>query len=184
MTTRCLAAILAADVVGYSKLMGEDEAGTLGALSEIHKSIVIPVIAAHGGRIFKLMGDGLLAEFPSAVQALTAGLGIQEELSKRSSEMPDKPIEVRMGLHVGDVLVEGRDLLGDAVNIAARLESLGEPGGICISARVHEDVAGKIALKAQDLGERELKNITRPIRVYRVSRSGAGNPSITLPIHS
>jgi TolB-like protein/class 3 adenylate cyclase/cytochrome c-type biogenesis protein CcmH/NrfG len=170
MTTRRLAAILAADVVGFSKLIGEDEAGTLAALREIRKGIVNPVLAERGGRIFKLMGDGMLAEFPSAVQALRAAIGIQEGMRQHNAgPSSGRPIEVRIGVHQGDVVVEGTDLLGDGVNIAARLEALAEPGGICVSARVHEDAIGKIALDAQDMGEQVLKNITRPVRAYRVS---------------
>jgi class 3 adenylate cyclase len=178
MTTRRLAAILAADVVGYSKLIGEDEAGTLAALRDIRKGIVNPMLAEHGGRIFKLMGDGLLAEFPSAVQALRAAIGIQEGMRQRNTEPSSgRPIEVRIGVHQGDVVVEGTDLLGDGVNIAARLEALAEPGGICISGRVHEDAAGKIALQAQDMGDQNLKNIARPVRAYRVTiGSPVGQP--------
>jgi class 3 adenylate cyclase len=153
MTTRRLAAILAADVVGFSKLIGEDEAGTLAALREIRKGIVNPVLAEHGGRIFKLMGDGMLAEFPSAVQALRAAIGIQEAMRRRNAEA-ERRIDVRIGVHQGDVVVEGTDLLGDGVNIAARLEGLAEPGGICVSGRVHEDAAGKIALHAQHWASR------------------------------
>jgi adenylate cyclase len=191
MTTRRLAAILAADVVGFSKLIGEDEAGTLAALREMRKEIVNPVLAEHGGRVFKLMGDGMLAEFPSAVQALRAAIGIQERLRQRNAEASSgKRIEVRIGVHQGDVVVEGTDLLGDGVNIAARLEGLAEPGGICISGRVHEDATGKIALEAQDMGEQSLKNIARPVRAYRVSmgaaRSGppeteGDRPALALP---
>ena len=191
MTTRRLAAILAADVVGYSKLVGEDETGTLAALREIRKGIVNPVLAEHGGRVFKLMGDGMLAEFPSAVEALGAAIDIQDGLRKRN-EGPSsgQPIEVRIGIHQGDVVVEGTDLLGDGVNIAARLEALAEPGGICISGRVHEDAAGKIALQAQDMGEQTLKNIARPVRAYRVvlgasrassTKGGEGRPALHLP---
>jgi adenylate cyclase len=177
MTTRRLAAILAADVVGFSKLIGEDEAGTLAALRQIRKEIVNPVLAEHGGRIFKLIGDGMLAEFPSAVEALRAAIGIQEGLRKRNEgPLSDRPIEVRIGVHQGDVVVEGSDLLGDGVNIAARLEALAEPGGICISGRVHEDAAGKIAIDAQDMGEQALKNISRPVRACRVS-IGLPHPS-------
>jgi TolB-like protein/class 3 adenylate cyclase len=177
MTTRRLAAILAADVVGFSKLIGEDEAGALAALREIRKGIVNPVLAEHGGRIFKLMGDGMLAEFPSAVQALRAAIGIQEAMRQRNAGgSSGKPIEVRIGVHQGDVVVEGSDLLGDGVNIAARLEGLAEPNGICISGRVHEDAAGKIAIRAEDMGEQTLKNIARPVRVYQVS-VGSSQPS-------
>jgi adenylate cyclase len=168
--TRRLAAILAADVVGFSKLVGEDEAGTLAALKEIRKAIVNPVLPEHGGRIFKLMGDGLLAEFPSAVQAVQAAIVMQERLRERNAkETTGKTIEVRIGIHQGDVVVEGADLLGDGVNVAARLEALAEPGGICISGRVHEDALGKVALNAQDMGEQSLKNIARSVRAYRVS---------------
>jgi adenylate cyclase len=191
MTTRRLAAILAADVVGFSKLIGEDEAGTLAALREIRKGIVNPILAEHGGRIFKLMGDGMLAEFPSAVEALRAAIRIQQGLLARNSGFTGNGrIEVRIGIHQGDVVVQGSDLLGDGVNIAARLEALAEPGGICISARVHEDAAGKIELHAQDLGEQSLKNIARPVRAYQVvlgaSRAGStkgdeGRPAIPLP---
>jgi adenylate cyclase len=177
MTTRRLAAILAADVVGYSRLVGEDETGTLAALREIRKEIVKPVLAEHSGRIFKLMGDGLLAEFPSAVQALRAAIGIQEAMRQRNAgPSAGRPIEVRIGVHQGDVVVEGTDLLGDGVNIAARLEALSEPGGICISGRVHEDAIGKVALEAQDMGDQSLKNIARPVRAYRVSVDHSPEP--------
>jgi class 3 adenylate cyclase len=175
MTTRRLAAILAADVVGYSKLVGEDEGGTLAALREIRKGIVNPVLAEHGGRIFKLIGDGMLAEFPSAVQALRAAIGIQEAMQQRNAgPSSGRPIQVRIGVHQGDVVVEGADLLGDGVNIAARLEALAEPGSICISGRVHEDATGKLALEAQDMGEQSLKNIARPVRAYSIA---VGRPS-------
>jgi adenylate cyclase len=188
MTTRRLAAILAADVVGFSKLIGEDEAGTLAALREIRKGIVNPILAEHGGRIFKLMGDGMLAEFPSAVQALRAAIGIQEGMLARNSGLTGNGrIEVRVGIHQGDVVVEGSDLLGDGVNIAARLEALAEPGGICISARVHEDAMGKIVLEAHDMGEHGLKNIARPVQVYRLragslrSEAVQNRPTLALP---
>jgi adenylate cyclase len=191
MTTRRLAAILAADVVGFGKLIGEDEAGTLAALRDIRRRIVNPVLAEHGGRIFKLMGDGMLAEFPSAAEALRAAIGIQEGLRKRNEgSSSERSIEVRIGVHQGDVVVEGSDLLGDGVNIAARLEALAEPGGICTSGRVHEDAAGKVALHAQDMGEQSLKNIARPVRAYQVAlgasrasstKGGEGRPALPLP---
>jgi adenylate cyclase len=163
-------------VVGFSKLIGEDETGTLAALREIRKQIVNPILAEHGGRIFKLMGDGMLAEFPSAVQALRAAIDMQERLSARNAEAPARQIDVRIGVHQGDVVVEGTDLLGDGVNIAARLEALAEPGGICVSGRVHEDAAGKITSDFVDLGDRQLKNIARPVRAYKVT-PGAGPPN-------
>jgi adenylate cyclase len=190
MTTRRLAAILAADVVGFSKLIGEDEAGTLETLREIRNGIVNPVLAEHGGRIFKLMGDGMLAEFPSAVQALRAAISMQERMRARNNGLPEgQQVEVRIGVHQGDVVIEGSDLLGDGVNIAARLEALAEPGGICISARVHEDAAGKIVLSAEDMGEQMLKNIARPVRAYRISppsehappKAVSARPALPLP---
>jgi adenylate cyclase len=172
-----LAAILAADVAGYSRMIGLDETGTLAKLRQIRHEIVNPVLAEHGGRIFKLMGDGLLAEFPSAVQALRAAIGIQERMRARNEQSSEgERIEVRIGIHQGDVVVEGRDLLGDGVNVAARLEALAEPGGICVSARVQEDAAGRITINANDLGEQTLKNIARPVRAYRVS---VGLPKVT-----
>jgi adenylate cyclase len=171
---RRLAAILAADVVGYSRMIGLDETGTLARLRQIRHEIVNPVLAEHGGRIFKLMGDGLLAEFPSAVQALRAAIAMQGRMRSRNERSSEGDrIEVRIGVHQGDVVVEGHDLLGDGVNVAARLEALAEPGGICISARVHEDAVGKVAVDAQDMGEQALKNIGRPIRVFRVALGDA-----------
>jgi class 3 adenylate cyclase len=144
---RRLAAILAADVVGYSRMVGLDEAGTLATLRQIRHEIVNPVLAEHGGRIFKLMGDGLLAEFPSAVQALRAAIAIQERMRARNEQSSEgERIQVRIGVHQGNVVVEGRDLLGDGVNVAARLESLAEPGGICVSARVQEDAVGRVTM--------------------------------------
>src|SRR6516225_7525586 len=195
---RRLAAILAADVVGYSRMIGLDETGTLARLRQIRLEIVNPVLADHGGRIFKLMGDWLLAEFPSAVQALRAAIGIQERMRTRNEQSSEaERIEVRIGVHQGDVVVEGRDLLGDGVNVAARLEALADPGGICVSARVQEDAVGRLDLAFEDLGEQRLKNIARPVRVFRVQpespvpspppQAGEGRvgvadpPALTLP---
>ena len=187
---RRLAAILAADVVGYSRMISIDEAGTLSRLRGIRLEIVNPVIAEHGGRIFKLMGDGLLAEFPSAVQAVRAAIAIQARMGDWNRISADgKPMEIRIGVHQGDVVVEGRDLLGDGVNVAARLETLAEPGGVCISARVHEDAAGKINLQAKDMGEQKLKNIDRPVRAYRIlppsehptPKAAVDHPTLPLP---
>jgi TolB-like protein/class 3 adenylate cyclase len=166
---RRLVAILAADVVGFSRLIGEDEVGAVERLRELRAKIVEPLIAEQSGRIFKLMGDGMLAEFPSAVLALRAAIGIQDSLKDRNAAAPaGQLLELRMAVHQGDVIVENGDLLGDGVNIAARLETLAEPGGICISARVYEDATGKIELDAEDMGEQKLKNIARPVRVYRL----------------
>jgi adenylate cyclase len=171
-------------------MIGLDETRTLAKLRQIRHEIVNPVLAEHGGRIFKLMGDGLLADFPSAVQALRAAIAIQERMRARNEESSEgERVEVRIGVHQGDVVVEGRDLLGDGVNVAARLEALAEPGGICISGRVHEDATGRIALEAQDMGDQSLKNIARPVRAYRVSvgspvtgpKAETGRPALPLP---
>ena len=160
---RKLVAILAADVVGYTRTMAIDEASTVAQLRDIRGEIVDPLMSEHEGRVFKTTGDGFLAEFSSAVQALRCAIAMQERLRERESAL-----QLRIGLHQGDVVVDGDDLLGDAVNVAARLEPLAEPGGICISARVREDAAGKVPLDADDLGEPELKNVPRKIRAYRV----------------
>ena len=166
---RKLAAILAADVVGFSRMMGLDEVGTLARLDSARRTVVDPVIAAHRGRIFKLMGDGMFVEFASVVQALRAALAIQHGLAGFARDTPrHERIVLRIGLHQGDVMVQGADLLGDGVNIAARLESLAPAGGICMSARVREDAAGKIALAVEDGGTRTLKHITQAMRVFMV----------------
>jgi adenylate cyclase len=174
MTGRRLAAILAADIVGYSRMIGADEAGTLSKMSALRREIIDPLVAEHDGRIFKTTGDGLLAEFPSTVQALRCAIVVQERV--RGGEL-----QLRIGVHQGDVVVEGDDLLGDGVNVAARLEALAEPGGICISGRVREDAAGKLALEVEDLGEPELKNITQRHRVFRVRLGEPERPALPLP---
>ncbi len=144
---RRLAAILAADVVGYTRLMGEDEAGTLTRLKAHRKDFVGPKIAEHKGRIVKLMGDGLLAEFASVVDAVACAAALQGGMAERNADVPDaRRITLRIGVNLGDVIVEGGDIYGDGVNIAARLEGLAEPGGVCISAKVYEEVANKLAL--------------------------------------
>jgi adenylate cyclase len=171
---RRLAAILAADVVGYSRLIGADEAGTLARLRTLRSEVVDPLVAENGGRVFKTTGDGLLAEFPSTIQALLCATAVQERL--RGSEM-----QLRIGVHQGDVVVEGDDLLGDGLNVASRLEALAEPGGICISGRVREDAAGKLSLEVEDLGEPELKNIAQRHRVFRVHLDQPERPALPLP---
>jgi adenylate cyclase len=169
---RKLAAIMSADVVGYSRMMSLDEAGTLARFGKARREAIDPVIEANRGRVFKVMGDGLLVEFPSVVLALRAALTMQSRLLVQAAALPpDHRIMLRIGLHQGDVVVLGDDLLGDGVNIAARLEPLADPGGICMSARVREDAAGKIPLEAQDGGERLLKNIAQPVRVYFIRPS-------------
>ncbi len=165
---RKLTTILAADVVGYSRLMGEDEAGTLARLKSLRKELVQPKITGGRGRIVKLMGDGLLAEFPSVVEAVRCAVDIQQDMMGRETDLPDeRRIRLRIGVNLGDIIVEGSDIYGDGVNVAARLEGLAEPGGICISGKVYEEVRNKLPTAFEDLGEQEVKNIREPIRVYR-----------------
>ena len=163
---RRLAAILAADVVGYSRMMGRDESGTLARLREHRKQGFEPTLARHGGRLVKLTGDGALAEFPSAVDALGAAIEFQQAMSEANRDQPeDTRIVFRIGLHLGDLIVDGDDLYGDGVNVAARLEAEAPPGGIVISGDVHNAVAGRLKAAFADLGELSLKNIERPVRV-------------------
>src|SRR6516225_6762261 len=167
--TRRLAAILAADVAGYSRLIGADEGGTLRALRAIRAELIDPTIAAHNGRLVKTTGDGLLVEFVSVVDALRCATVVQAGMAERNATVPtDKRIEFRIGINMGDILVEDGDIFGDRVNVAARLEALAEPGGICVSARVQEDAVGKLDFAFDDIGEQGLKNIARPVRAYRV----------------
>jgi len=166
---RRLAAILAADVAGYSRLMGADEEGTLAALKAIRRELGDPKIVEHRGRIVKTTGDGLLVEFQSVVDAVRCAVEVQRAMAERNAGVPtEKRIEFRFGIHQGDIIVEDGDIFGDGVNLAARLEGLAEPGGICVSGRVRADAAGKVDVAFDDLGEQSLKNIARPLRVYRV----------------
>jgi adenylate cyclase len=166
---RRLAAILAADVAGYSRLIGADEIGTLSRLKALRAEVIDPKIAEHHGRIVKITGDGLLVEFASVVDALRCAAEIQATVAESSAPLPaEKRIDLRIGINVGDIVVEDGDIFGDGVNIAARLEGLAEPGGICVSARVQEDTTGKLDLAFEDLGGQQLKNISRPVRVFRV----------------
>jgi adenylate cyclase len=161
------AAILAADVVGYSRLMGDDEAGTLARLKALRKELIDPEIAVRRGRIVNTAGDGLLAEFTSAVDAVEGAVEVQRAIAARNAEIPeDKRIVLRMGVNLGDVIVDGDDIHGNGVNVAARLEALAEPGGLLISQTVHERIAGKLDAKFVDNGKREFKNIARPVRVW------------------
>ena len=167
---RRLAAILAADVVGYTRLMKADETGTLSALKGHRDDCLASVIAAHRGRIVKLMGDGLLVEFASVVDAVAGAVTIQRDMAARNAAVPEeRRLLFRIGINLGDVIVEGEDLYGDGVNIAARLEGLAEPGGICLSDDAYRQVRGKLDLDFEDLGEREVKNVKEPLRVYRVA---------------
>ncbi|HEY1453467.1 MAG TPA: adenylate/guanylate cyclase domain-containing protein, partial [Roseiarcus sp.] len=169
-----LAAILAADVVGYSRLMGEDEAGTALSVRE-HREAARPIVAGFGGRIVKTTGDGLLLEFPSVVAAVECAIAIQKLMVERNAETPEaKRIVYRVGVSLGDVLIEGDDILGDGVNIAARLEGLCEPGGVLVSSAAYDHVRGKIDAEFVDLGEKDLKNIVRRVRVYAVRINSAG----------
>jgi adenylate cyclase len=170
---RRLAAILAADVVGYSRLMEVDEAGTLARLKTIRLELIDPAIAKCKGRIIKTTGDGMLVEFQSVTEALRCAVDFQERMARRNRDMPASRILVyRIGLNLGDVIAEGDDIFGDGVNIAARLESIAEPGGICISAAVRDQVGDRLEVAYQDLGEQQVKNISRPIRIFKVVLNG------------
>ena len=180
--TRRLAAILAADVARYSRLIGADESGTLQALKAIRAELIDPKIAAHNGRLVKTTGDGLLVEFGSVVSALNCATEVQAGMAERNATAPtDKRIEFRIGINVGDIVVEDGDIFGDGVNVAARLEGLAEPGCICVSARVQEDAVGKLDLAFADMGEQQLKNIARPVRAYRVATRPASAPQPETP---
>jgi adenylate cyclase len=184
--TRRLAAILAADVAGYSRLIGADEEGTLARLKAHRSEVIDPKIAEHRGRIVKTTGDGLLVEFASVVDALRCATQIQAAMGERNTAVPaDTRIEFRVGIHQGDIVVEDGDIFGDGVNIAARLEGLAEPGGICVSVRVQEDAAGKLDLAFEDIGEQALKNIARPVRVFRIGAKRVAQASeqlLALPL--
>jgi adenylate cyclase len=177
---RRLAAIVAADVVGYSRLMEQDEAGTLTALKSRRKDVLEPAVARYQGRIFKVTGDGVLAEFGSAVNAMQCPVG----MAIANAGLPQgRRIVLRIGVNLGDVMVEGSDLYGDGVNIAARLEGIAEPGGICISAKVHDEISRKLNLACHDLGEQHLKNIATPIRAFHVIRDiGEASAAEGLPL--
>jgi adenylate cyclase len=182
---RKLAAILAADVAGYSRLTGLDEEGTLERLRTLRRELINPAVSLHRGRIVKTTGDGILIEFPSVVEAVRCAMEVQRGMDGRNADAPDdRRIEFRVGINLGDVVMEGKDLLGDGVNIAARLEGIAEPGGICISASAYEQVQGKVSAEFLDVGEQQLKNIARSVRVYRVllhGTTGKVRPSLALP---
>ena len=178
---RKLTAILAADVAGYSRLMGLDEAGTAKALRD-HRAAADPLITDHGGRIVKTTGDGILIEFGSVVGAVECALGLQRLAAERNAGTPaERRMEWRIGVHLGDVLIEGEDILGDGVNIAARLESIAKPGGICVSEDAFRQVRGKVKAEFADIGEQGLKNIARPLRVYRIGPAPVPERPITPP---
>jgi TolB-like protein len=182
---RRLAAILAADVVGYSRLMERDEAGTLAALKERRASILQPLVAAYHGRIVKVMGDGVLVEFASAVNTVSCAIELQKKMAVANDGVADdRHIVLRVGINLGDVVVEGSDLYGDGVNIAARLEALADPGSVVVSRTVFDHVRGKMKLGFDDLGEQQLKNIAEPVRIYRLRPEGEAaiaRPVMPLP---
>jgi|RhiMetdeSRZDD1v2_1073273.scaffolds.fasta_scaffold41693_5 TolB-like protein len=181
---RRLAAIMVADVVGYSRMMAADEAGTFAALKTRRETVLVPTISAHRGRIVKLMGDGVLVEFSSVINAVNAALEIQRNMAETNEPLSsEKKVALRIGINSGDVIGEDSDVYGDGVNIAARLETMAHPGGICISGKVHDEVAGKVDCTFSDLGTVELKNIAKPVRAYRVEKLQIAAPaSQTMPL--
>ncbi len=167
---RRLAAILAADVVGYSRLIGQNETGTLTALKALRTELVDPKIAEHKGRVFKATGDGVLAEFSSVVNAVACAADIQREMLGRNADLPEeRQIQIRIGVNLGDVIVENEDVFGDGVNVASRLEGVAPPGGVAVSAVVRDQIGNRLDLRFEDMGDQELKNIARPVRVFRIA---------------
>ncbi|WP_087004903.1 adenylate/guanylate cyclase domain-containing protein [Rhizobium sullae] len=181
---RKLAAILAADIAGYSSLMEMDEGGTFQRLRAGHNELLEPEIKKHNGRIFKLMGDGLLAEFGSVVDAVECAAALQRGMAQRNADSPETaPLEIRIGINLGEVIVEGDDRYGEGVNIAARLQALASPGGICVSGKVSKEVAGKLAFAFEPMGDQMVKNIAEPIACYRVNFDGGSPARIETPSH-
>jgi len=182
LSTRRLAAIVIADVVGYTRLMELDDTRTFAALGAIRSEVIDPAIVSHGGRIVQTAGDGWLAEFPSALAALRASIHIQREMAKRNAGAPaEERLDYRIGVNLGDIMVQGSEIAGDGVNVASRLESLAEAGAICVSSAVREQVHGQLDADLIDIGEQRVKNIERPIRVYRVSVDGASHGATVRP---
>lgn len=176
---RRMAAILAADVAGYSRLMGVDEEGTLARMKAHRRALVDPKIAEHHGRIVKTTGDGMLVEFASVVDAVRCAIDLQRGMTERNAGEPEgSRIEVRIGINLGDIIIDSDDIHGDGVNIAARLEALAEPGGICISQTVLDHARGKFAFDVEDRGAQALKNIAQPVHIYRVLLGGTRRPAI------
>ena len=179
---RRLAAVLVVDAAGYSRLMGVDEAGTARTLRE-HRAAIDPIVASQGGRIVKSTGDGALAEFPSIVAAVECAVAVPKLMADRNARVPeDRRMLFRIGVNLGDVLIEGDDILGDGVNVAARLEGIAEPGGICISEAAYQQVRDKLDVNFEDAGEQKLKNIARPMHIYRARLDGAAQPKPALPL--
>src|SRR5438874_3713368 len=173
-------AILAADVAGYSRLMGVDEEGTLAALKMLRREVADPKIKEHRGRIVHTTGDGLLGEFASVVDAVRCAVEVQREIAARNTDVPaERRVDFRIGVNLGDIIIDENDIFGDGVNIAARLEALAEPGGICVSRVVRDQVRDKLAISFEDMGEQQVKNIARPVRAYRaLLAERADRPSI------
>jgi DNA-binding response OmpR family regulator len=167
-SARRIAAIVAADVAGYSRLVGDDEEGTLARLRALRRALIYGETDAHRGRVVRVMGDGFLIEFSSAIDAVRCAVAVQRGMAAAADEPAERRLQFRVGINVGDVLADGEDILGDAVNIAARLEGIAEPGGICLSAAAYEQIRGKLEIEVADMGEQDLKNIARPLRTYRV----------------
>jgi adenylate cyclase len=181
--TRRLAAILAADVAGYSRLMGADEEGTLAALKAVRRELGDPKVKEHRGRIVKTTGDGLLVEFSSVVDAVRCAVEVQRAMADRNTGVSEeKRIEFRIGINLGDIILDEDDIYGDGVNVAARLEALTEPGGICVSRVVHDQVRDKLDLAFEDLGEQQVKNIARPVHVWRVRLGAKPAVSASAPL--
>ena len=171
---RKLATILSADVAEYSRLMGEDEEGTLRTFRG-HKQVFESLVAMHRGRIFNTAGDAILAEFNSAVEAVRCATDIQAALRTLNDKLPfSRQVRFRIGINLGDVMVQGQDLMGDGVNVAARIQTAAEPGGICISGSVHDQIRNKLSLSFQSLGERSFKNIQQPVRTFSITEAEAG----------
>jgi adenylate cyclase len=180
---RRLAAILAADVAGYSRLMGTDEEGTLAQLKTHRREMVDPKISEYGGRIVKTTGDGMLVEFASVVDAMRCAIEVQKGMAERNALVPEnRRIEFRIGIHQGDIISDAGDTFGDAVNVAARLEALSIPGGICVSSRAQEDALGKLDVGFEDMGERQLKNISKAVRAYRIELASVSAQSARQPL--
>src|SRR5579864_4233952 len=170
---RKLAAILAADVAGYSRLMGSDEEGTLARLKAHRKELIDPKIAEYRGRVVKTTGDGILIEFPSVVDAVRCAVEVQQAMERRNADIPgEKQIKFRVGVNVGDIIIDHDDIHGDGVNVAARLEGIAEPGGICISDDAYRQVRDKLDNRFEDMGEQQLKNIARPVRAFKMKPGG------------
>src|SRR5215470_12212774 len=178
---RRLAAIVAADVAGYSRLMGADEEGTLERLKALRRELLDPKITEHHGRLVKTTGDGFLVEFASVLDAVRCAAEIQRAMVERDAKLPeDRRVKLRIGINLGDVIVEDRDIFGDGVNVAARLEGLAEPGGVCISRVVRDQIRDKLPYPFADMGEQKVKNIARPVRAYAMSATNMASTLLTV----